>query len=1120
MTRAGQKVLLAPFADPGEARTAMTMPEGLTVGEIVAAALPGATAGDLGELRVVLVSAEASRPVPQHLWSHVRPKTGIQVVLRMVPRKDGLRSILLAVVSIAAIALAPTVAGALFGTGYTAAQLSLTGLGLQLAGRLLVNSLVPPTPPPDNRTDRPASTYALTGWSNQVRRNEAIPYLLGQHRMAPPFAATSYTEIVGDDQYVRALFTFGYGPVQIEDLRLGDTSIDNFDDIEVEIREGRADDDPVTLYPQQVLEEPLGVELVRPFPRDDAGEIATGDPIETPVVRTTADDTDIVSLIFGFPSGLFYVKDNGDLRSRPVDIRIRQRLPGGEWSEVETLSIVAQKREGFFRQYTWQLPSRGRWEIEVTRMTQERPDTQTSDRSILSAMQSVRPEYPIAFDKPLALVAMRIRATFQLSGQLDDVNAVVRRYAPDWTGSTWAEGLPRNPAAAFRAALTGPANPYPADISELDLDALADWHDFCTARGFKYDRVHEADETLGMMLRMIARAGRATPRHDGQKWTVVIDRPDQPVIDHVSDRNARAFAWERSYQEPPDAIRVQFADETNGYQPAERIVPWPGHTGPIDLTEDLPLPGKTDPVEIWREARRAQYEVIHRPDVFTCMQDGAARVATRGDLVMGSFQTLDRTLVAARVVRVEGSVIELDERIEMDPAEVYGIRFRVYADEDDSIGTSLVREIANTGTGTALLRLIVSDAMPASGDVVHVGPLATESLPMKILEIEPAEDFSARLSLIAAAPIIDALADAEVPPAWSPRVGAPIPLPASALPAPRITRIASEPVYAFPLPGAGDPEAQEAPITVLLAPGVSGAVLLSSYRIEHRLQGAPAFDSVTLPTTNGGAQIDGYMSGQVVELRAISIAANGAESPASPAILHTVGSGAAPLPAPLDPGTVTAQGGPGFAAITVLLPIGSATTSVSVFRTAPGVAPDLDTDRIGSPAAITPGTALTLYDGDATRTNAVSGGDFATGDDWTAAGGWTIAGGKATHTPGSLGTLDQPLSLTAGTTYRWSITVSDRTASSVYLRIEGDTDVETASVADNGFASGTFVAPANVTGVTVVGRNSFDGSVDDIAIYAPTPTSAAQGAVDYYVSPQNVDDVLGALAGPFSTVIS
>ena len=115
------------------------------------------------------------------------------------------------------------------------------------------------------------------------------------------------------------------------------------------------------------------------------------------------------------------------------------------------------------------------------------------------------------------------------------------------------------------------------------------------------------------------------------------------------------------------------------------------HEGEIEITQGLELPGKTDPDEIWREARRRMYEAIHRPDVYQATQHGSIRTATRDDKVMASQDGLDKFQRAARVVSVVGSLVELDERISMEAEASYSIRFRVFADEEDPVGVSVGR---------------------------------------------------------------------------------------------------------------------------------------------------------------------------------------------------------------------------------------------------------------------------------------------------------------------------------------------------------------------------------------------------------------------------------------------
>lgn len=681
----------APVIDPGSARLDMTVPAGATIDDMITLGLPSLAVIDRKHLRVTLVSAESMMPVAQQYWRHVRPKSGVRVVIRVVPGKNAVRSILMVVVSIAAFALAPVIAGAL---GFSAASAGfglvkgLITAGLTAIASLAINALIPPPKPNDDGEKR--NTFQVSGWRNRVPgASDPVPMLFGAHRVAPVFAATTYTEIVGDEQFARGLFTFGYGPLFLSDIRIGETSIDEYDEVELQQRSGFSYDPAITLYPRQVIEEATGIELVRPLPRDDAGEVVEGQPAEEkPVTRATALDSASCSVIIAVPSGLFEVDNDGNVRQRTVSVRIRQRLAGSpDWQDVTTLEISAGKRETFFRQHSWDFPARGKYEIQVTRMTDEQTSTRISDRVTLAAVQSIRPEYPINFDKPLCLLAMRIKATYQLNGALDNVNAMATRLAEAGELANTS-----NPAAAYVKALTGPCNPYPVVAASIDMDAINDWYAFCQTKGLKYDRLHDAAENLGEMLLAICAAGRATPRHDGVRWSVVIDRPDDMVIDHISPRNASDFQWSRTYFEPPHAFRVPFFDAANDYKPAERIVPWPGHAGPIDRTEQIEMPGKTDPAEIWREARRRQYELIYRPDSYRAMQSGAARVATRGDLVALSSDVLTRTQVSARVRAVQGAMIALDDIVTMEAGKTYAIRFRTFTSAD-TIGTSFVRQV-------------------------------------------------------------------------------------------------------------------------------------------------------------------------------------------------------------------------------------------------------------------------------------------------------------------------------------------------------------------------------------------------------------------------------------------
>ncbi|WP_457647360.1 TipJ family phage tail tip protein [Profundibacter sp.] len=1104
-------VMTAPLLDPAQGRVNTSMPEGLTLKEMVLRALPEVSAAELENMRVCLVTAKGAQIILPQFLHCTRPRAGVQVIIRPIPGKSALRQILTVVISVVALAFAPAVAG-FFGIT-SKLGISLVAAGLNVVGMMLLNALIP-VPTPDEISKK--NTYSISGFQNQLRRDEPIPLCFGRHRFAPPFAALSYTEIVGDQQYVRALFCFGYGRLRLSDFKLGETSIDDYRDVDIEVREGLETDDPVTLYPNQVLEDPTSLELTRPYPRDDAGEIISGStPVETPIRRYTAVDTETASVILGFPSGLFAVNNKGNLYHATVEIRIRQRLVGDvDWIDVEILKISAKERSGFFRQHTWRLPTRGRWQIEVTRLTPESTSTSLSDRAYLSAVQSIRPEYPINFDKPVALVAMRIRATYQLNGALDNFNAIVERYAPVWGGANWADGLSRNPASAYVAALTGPSNPYPVADAEIDWEMIGRWYEFCAAKGLKYDNIHGSAETLADMLLKICAAGRATPRHDGLRWGVVVDRPDDLIVDHINPRNSTDFKWSRQYFDPPHAFRVKFFDETNDYQEAERIVPWVGYTGDITLTEALNLPGKTDPDEIWIEARRRMYELMHRPDVFTAAQDGAVRVATRGDTVMGSFDVLERSQVAARVTEIHGSLIVLDELVSIEPDKPYAIRFREFT-ASDTIGMSIVRAVTASVGETRTLQLRAGESGPQVGDLVHFGVKTTESIPLKIKGVEAGENFSSILNMVSASPEIDKMTDAEIIPAWNGRVGAAI-VPAGPAPAP------AAPVFrsvVTGLEGTGNINNFRVEVGV----GGGSTAVVKTLRIEHRLSGTSSWLSVVVPVADGGALIETYSSGDNVELRALAIGEDGQLGPYTPIISILIGSNDPIIPSFMPLSSIVVRGGLGNAAVTVAIGAVNPPEQIQLFRCPSGTALDRTAHAAGSPFAVSPGTTAIYIDGDSTRTNLLQDGDFSNAAAWSADASWTITGGSASHSAGVSDRLSQPVTVIANEYYRVSFEITGRTAGSVTPRLSGGTPVDGISVTNNATALDRIQAVAGNTTFELVASADFDGTVDNVFIYLETPASIAAGSYDYYLEPQTVGGLLqvqsGPLSGPIPTLI-
>lgn len=137
-------VTAAPMIDPGKGRISVSLPQGMTIAEIVDYVLPDrAVAREY--IRVALVTKRGSQVVPPAVWHLARPHSGVHVVIRVIPGKDALRSILQIVVTVAAIALGQYWAGALFAagtTGFAVTSAAIT-LGVTPIGSLQFSNIFP-----------------------------------------------------------------------------------------------------------------------------------------------------------------------------------------------------------------------------------------------------------------------------------------------------------------------------------------------------------------------------------------------------------------------------------------------------------------------------------------------------------------------------------------------------------------------------------------------------------------------------------------------------------------------------------------------------------------------------------------------------------------------------------------------------------------------------------------------------------------------------------------------------------------------------------------------------------------------------------------------------------------
>ena len=876
-----REIIVSPLAfhSPKVAR----VPYGATIQEIVAVLSP-----DL----YVIVEIDGV-PIPRDKWSVV-PSVDSHVLIS-VPLHGGgggknpLRTLLTIAVIVAAVAFPmgltalPTFAGMTWG-----ATVTMYSVGIMTAGMLLVNAIAPVKFPeaPSRLSYSDSPTYSLTEGRNDENPWGAVPVNLGRNRVYPPLGAKSYTEIVGGDEYLRMLLIWGYGPQRIEDLKIGDTLFSSYDNVEIETREGWSDDADITLFPSQVYQTAVAVELTA-----DGGR----------VVRTAEPNVDELSVDIIFPQGLVEYTDDGTRLRYTVDVTIQYREVGaGGWTDIETETFggynIVEGTGGLFgnlytlvvrsidmtasavrRGRTWRVDRTKEYEIGLTRITADTDDPQIVDSVYWANIRGILDEHPVDFPFPVAMTAIRIKATDQLQGVVDTINGIVSSYAPVWDSVDEVWGtveadyeVTNNQAALIRHVLTGNANARTRTPTQIDDDTLGEFFEFCETNGYAFNMYR--DYTVGVFetCQDIAATARASVTFKDGLWSVTADTGDQTLVQHITPRNSWGFSAEKVLFNRPHAFRIKFVNEDNGYAWDERIVYDDGYNSSnATLFESIEFRGMTNPDLIWKFGRFHIAQARLRPEVYSLYMDFEHLVCRRGDKVRISH---DVPLWGAGWGRVKslttdgGNIthITLDESVTMETGKTYACRFRLAG--GSTLVISIVLDVGETAT-LELQTPVAITSGPEVQDLAMFGEAESETVELLVHSITRAGDYTAQISLVDVSSAIYDADTGEIP-AFDPQTTAPVDITKFAPDPPTIDDTASG-TDVSNTSGGGSVSTL---IVYLSAP--SNEVRIRGYRVRYRITGESEWQ-YTAEMSNLTITISPVSEGVEYEIQAQSISVFG-----------------------------------------------------------------------------------------------------------------------------------------------------------------------------------------------------------------------------------------------------
>jgi len=440
-------------------------------------------------------------------------------------------------------------------------------------------------------------------------------------------------------------------------------------------------------------------------------------------------------------------------------------------TDSEYISLTKSTKTSFSHNVTFYVP-RGKYEVRARRTNKNNTGVQNAyDTVYLETITGYTDSDAINPPKPLAMTAIRIKATNQIDGTADGISGTVQVICPDYDADTWTwiTRATRNPASLIRHAWQHPANAKALPDSRINIADLEDFHTYCKENGWAYNAILQEQRSLDEVVRDIAAAGRASPTERDGKKTVIIDRPRSTIVQHFTPHNSWGFESTKALPKMPHGWRVQFNNENRSFQADEYIVYADGYEASnATLFEGLVLPGVTNPDLIFKHGRFHLAQLMLRPEAYTINADFEHIVCGRGDLTQVSHGVPMWGIGSGRIKsRVDGFTLLLDETMPMESGKQYTIRIRL-AD-----GSSVTRTVvAKTEEGyydeiSVVEELTTTQA--EAGNQFMFGELDSESVPLIVQSIEPAENMTARITYVDYSPAVYE-SDSETIPAFESKI--------------------------------------------------------------------------------------------------------------------------------------------------------------------------------------------------------------------------------------------------------------------------------------------------------------------------------------------------------------
>jgi hypothetical protein len=413
--------------------------------------------------------------------------------------------------------------------------------------------------------------YAFRSNQNQARLGEPVPVVYGEVLNTPDVCAAPYRfSYEPTEEYTDLLLCLGQGEVQVSQILLGDTPIEQLDPGTVLYEVVR----PVQ-HQQQMGN--IATTWVPPFYENmisspevgDQDFINAGDTVGWYRLGKAGQQGRTLFFDFLFPSGL-YQQMASSITSTSVTIRCsfvevnEDGVPiGAPVDRDYQISTTSAGRNPARVTIVMDTGSVGSWAGRVTRQTVAEPNGNEVNRFQWTGLRMAVPYTADPVYGNVTLLAVRVRATQLTSAAERMIKVKMTRILPALGSGAAAPTI--SPADAFVDILTNTDYGAQRPVSEVDTTRLATlkayWRD---SYPYAFNAVFTGKTTVWEALTQCLQGVAATPLPVGGLMSVAQDGIKTSRVMLFSEQNIAKDSFKLSYQfdetGAPDGIEVEYRD--------------------------------------------------------------------------------------------------------------------------------------------------------------------------------------------------------------------------------------------------------------------------------------------------------------------------------------------------------------------------------------------------------------------------------------------------------------------------------------------------------------------------------------------------------------------------------